>query len=94
MSFVHELRESWSRNVNEALEKAGLEERITHKSFADLGIEREASVHVGPVHLGQRNEAYKAKREARKQHNDRAHASSKKPAQRAGAPSLAGGGQL
>ena len=72
VSFVHELRESWSRNVNDALEKAGLDERITHKSFADLGIEREVSVHVGPVHLGQRNEAYKAKREARKQHNDRA----------------------
>ena len=72
VSFVHELRESWGRHVNEALEAAGLDERITHKSFADLGIEREASVHVGPVHLGQRNEAYKAKREARKQHNDRA----------------------
>jgi hypothetical protein len=73
VSFVHELRESWSRHVNDALEKAGLDERISHKSFADLGIEREASVHVGPVHLGKRNEAYKAKREARKQHNDRAH---------------------
>jgi hypothetical protein len=72
VSFVHELRESWSRHVNDALEAAGLEQRITHKSFADLGIEREASVHVGPVHLGKRNEAYKAKREARKQHNDRA----------------------
>ena len=72
VSFVHELRESWSRHVNEALEAAGLDERITHKSFADLGIEREASVHVGPVHLGKRDEAYKAKREARKQHNDRA----------------------
>ncbi|MBV5348005.1 MobA/MobL family protein [bacterium] len=72
VSFVHELRESWTRHVNEALEGAGLDVRITHKSFADLGIEREASVHVGPVHLGKRNEAYKAKREARKQHNDRA----------------------
>ena len=71
VSFVHELRESWSRHVNEALEAAGLDVRITHKSFADLGIEREASVHVGPVHLGKRNEAYQAKREARKQHNDR-----------------------
>jgi hypothetical protein len=72
VSFVHELRESWSRHVNEALEAAGLDVRITHKSFADLGIEREATVHVGPVHLEKRNEAYKAKREARKQHNDRA----------------------
>jgi hypothetical protein len=72
VSFVHELRESWSRHVNEALEAAGLDVRITHKSFADLGIEREASVHVGPVHLGKRDEAYQAKREARKQHNDRA----------------------
>ena len=72
VSFVHELRESWSRHVNEALEAAGLDVRITHKSFADLGIEREASVHVGPVHLGNRDEVYKAKREARKQHNDRA----------------------
>lgn len=72
VSFVHELRESWSRHVNETLEAAGLDVRITHKSFADLGIEREASVHVGPVHLGKRNEAYKAKRVARKQHNDRA----------------------
>ena len=72
VSFVHELRESWSRLVNEALEGAGLDVSITHKSFADLGIEREASVHVGPVHLGKRDEAYKAKREARKQHNDRA----------------------
>lgn len=72
VSFVRELRESWARHTNETLEAAGLDVRITHKSFADLGIEREASVHVGPVHLGKRNEAYKAKREARKQHNDRA----------------------
>jgi hypothetical protein len=72
VSFVRELRESWARHTNEALEAAGLDVRITHKSFADLGIEREASVHVGPAHLGKRNEAYKAKREARKQHNDRA----------------------
>jgi hypothetical protein len=72
VSFVHELRESWARHTNEALEAAGLDVRVTHKSFTDLGIEREASVHVGPVHRGKRNEAYQAKREARKQHNDRA----------------------
>jgi hypothetical protein len=72
VSFVRELRESWARHTNEALEAAGFDQRVTHKSFADLGIEREASVHVGPVHLGKRNQAYQAKREARKQHNDRA----------------------
>ena len=71
VSFVRELRESWSRHVNAALEKAGLNQRITHKSFADLGIEREATVHVGPQHLGDRDVAYQAKREARSQKNDR-----------------------
>jgi len=42
------LREAWEVAANLALEKAGREERIDRRSLKDQGIEREATIHVGP----------------------------------------------
>lgn len=46
--LVPEWREAWADAVNEALERAGHDERVDHRSLADQGIERVASVHMGP----------------------------------------------
>lgn len=45
---VAELRQLWERLANEALERAGREERITAKSFEAQGIDREPTTHLGP----------------------------------------------
>ena len=42
------LREAWEVAANLALEKAGREERIDRRSLKDQGVEREATIHVGP----------------------------------------------
>ena len=42
----------WERIGNRALEDAGLDIRIDCRSFADQGIDREATVHLGPVASG------------------------------------------
>lgn len=41
------LREGWAKEANLALEKAGREERIDHRSLKDQGIDREPTVHLG-----------------------------------------------
>jgi hypothetical protein len=41
-------RVEWERACNRALEKAGLEERINHRSLKAQGIDREPGVHLGP----------------------------------------------
>lgn len=40
-------REQWANHANKALEKAGIAERIDHRSLKEQGIEREAQIHVG-----------------------------------------------
>lgn len=45
-------REEWSKSANLALERAGLETRIDHRSLEAQGIEREAQIHLGP-HVAQ-----------------------------------------
>lgn len=43
------VRAEWANMVNEALDKAKIAERVTHKSLAAQGIERAPSVHLGPT---------------------------------------------
>ena len=46
---IETMRRSWEQIGNRALERAGLDIRIDCRSFADQGIDREATVHLGPV---------------------------------------------
>lgn len=41
-------RESWAREVNRELERAGFWERVDHRSHAERGIDREPTRHEGP----------------------------------------------
>lgn len=42
-------RERWEDHANRALERAGRDERIDHRSFADRGVDREPQPKLGPV---------------------------------------------
>lgn len=46
---VRAVRELWEQSANAALERAGLAERIDARSLAAQGIEREPTIHLGPV---------------------------------------------
>jgi hypothetical protein len=41
-------REEWAVQSNRALERAGREERIDHRSLQEQGVERQPQVHLGP----------------------------------------------
>ena len=45
-------RERWGELANTALEKAGREERIDHRTLKAQGIEREPGIHLGPSAIG------------------------------------------
>lgn len=45
---VTAIRELWARLANQALERAGKEQRIDHRSLAAQGIDRPATIHLGP----------------------------------------------
>lgn len=45
-------RKAWADQANKALEKAGSQERIDHRSLQDQGIDRLPQIHVGPHALG------------------------------------------
>jgi hypothetical protein len=49
---VEALRARWAEVQNQALERAGIEARVDHRSLAAQGIEREAGQHRGPVVSG------------------------------------------
>jgi Ti-type conjugative transfer relaxase TraA len=49
---IEAIRQEWERIGNPALEQAGIDERIDARSYADRGIDREATVHLGPVAAG------------------------------------------
>ena len=70
-ALLYKTRERLATHINTALERAGLPQRVTHRSYADLGIDREPTKHVGPEHSGRRDPAYQAKREERLRHNRR-----------------------
>ena len=42
-------REQWSEHMNRALERAGHDVRIDHRSYADQGINQEPTMHTGPA---------------------------------------------
>ena len=71
LALLYKTRERFAQHINEALEKAGLPQRVTHKSYADLGIDREPTKHVGPAHSGRHDERYEAKRADRLRNNRR-----------------------
>ena len=84
---IETMRRSWERIGNQALERAGLDIRIDCRSFADQGLDREATVHLGPVasamerngdatDLGDRNRAAQARNDERNRlRNDKASVS-------------------
>lgn len=47
--WLYSIREEWSRQANQALERAGHEERIDHRTLAQQGIDREPTYHLGPM---------------------------------------------
>jgi ATP-dependent exoDNAse (exonuclease V) alpha subunit len=49
---IEAIRQMWERIGNRALERAGIDERIDCRSFVDQGLDREATVHLGPVASG------------------------------------------
>lgn len=64
---MEEWRNNWAEAVNQQLEKKGLSERISHKSFERQGINQEPTIHVGVKKSKQRiayNEAIKSKQKA------------------------------
>jgi hypothetical protein len=46
--LLEKWREQWAVAANRALERAGREERIDHRSLAEQGLERMPQVHLGP----------------------------------------------
>ena len=73
---IEAIRKGWERIGNRALEQAGLDIRIDCRSFAERGIDRDATVHLGPVasaierngeetELGDRNRAARARNDER-----------------------------
>ena len=49
---IEAIRQQWERIGNRALEGAGIDERIDCRSYVDRGIDREATMHLGPVVSG------------------------------------------
>lgn len=48
-SELESIRAEWAHLVNHALDKAKLQERVTHKSHAARGLEVEPTCHLGPT---------------------------------------------
>lgn len=46
---IETLRGSWAAQCNRALQRVGHHERVSHKSLAAQGIDREPTTHLGPV---------------------------------------------
>ena len=62
--MLYQWRAAWADHCNQALQMAGRSERVTHQSYAELGLKREATAHVGPVHSEQSDPGYAQKRQA------------------------------
>jgi len=67
-AMLAQWRKAWADHVNAALVEAGSDQRVTHQSFAAMGIEREATAHVGPDF--KKGDGYQAKRVTRLQSNE------------------------
>ena len=46
---VESLRHIWAVLINDELEKAGISERVDHRSLAEQGIDRTPTLHLGPA---------------------------------------------
>jgi len=46
---LQEWRSSWAEHLNRALERAGSEERVDHRTLAAQGIDREPTIHLRPT---------------------------------------------
>ena len=58
------VRLAWEQDVNQALEKAGREERVDRRSLKDQGIDREPTVHIGPKAKGMDRKGHEPKHPA------------------------------
>ena len=47
--LLGEWRKSWEIHANRALERAGVTQRIDHRSYAERGIDRMPTIHLGPA---------------------------------------------
>jgi hypothetical protein len=47
-AWLERVRERWAALVNRALERAGVRERVDHRSLAAQGLAREPQIHLGP----------------------------------------------
>ena len=47
-ALLEQQRQDWCQQANEALERAGHEQKIDHRSLADQGLERLPQIHLGP----------------------------------------------
>lgn len=54
---VEQLREVWAKQVNAALERHQIGQRVDHRSFARQGIEQEPTVHLGVTASGMERKA-------------------------------------
>ncbi|WP_273455033.1 Ti-type conjugative transfer relaxase TraA [Nevskia ramosa] len=60
MGFVWAVREEWARTANEALERAGQEARIDHRSYRDSGVQLEPSRKLGIAKHGEQRQVLAA----------------------------------
>lgn len=66
---IDQLRERWAVLQNQALERAGLEERVDHRSFERQGLDLEPTVHMGPAVSNMERKAEREAREAGRDYN-------------------------
>lgn len=73
---IHVIRAQWAELTNEALRRAGRPERVDHRSYAEQGVEREATQHMGKdahwlaqqgvkTEIGEKNRAIAARNQQR-----------------------------
>lgn len=61
---THRVRLAWEQDVNEALKKAGLSERVDRRSLKAQGIDRTPTVHIGPKAKGMDKKGHQPKNPA------------------------------
>lgn len=73
---LEQWREAWAAHQNRTFERLGIDARVDHRSYADQGIDREATQHLGPTaaameargedtRIGDGNRAVAARNDAR-----------------------------
>ena len=75
--MVEEWREAWASHQNRMFERLGIDERVDHRSYADRGILKEPTRHLGPIaseiersgrksHVGNDNREVEARNRSRR----------------------------